>query len=89
MTDDKDKGMHPLTAAVIGAAVGAAAVALSDKNKREKLRQKANMLMDKSKEQLDVAKQKVDQAKEQGRDKLADSLNEASKSVRKTKTEEK
>lgn len=81
MTDNQS-GIKPLTAAVVGAAVGAAAVILSDKDKRERLMQKAGDLVKSGQSQINQIKEKVDVAKDRGQDKLAESLETASKKIR-------
>ena len=87
MTDTTNKkGVNPFTTAVVGAAVGAAAVALSKKENREKIRSKAQEIMNKGGKSLKTVQEKIDEAKEESKLKLADTLEKASDKIKKDKT---
>lgn len=78
----RKQGMGNFTAAILGVVAGAAAVFLSDRGNREKLKTKARELMEKSEEKVEETKLKVDEAKEKSRQKLADTLGNASNKLR-------
>jgi gas vesicle protein len=82
----KSGGISPLGAALVGAAVGAAAVALSDKKTRERLKKKGHDLLEQGEKKLDEAKVKLDEAKVKGQDRLSKSLGDASNKVKTRRT---
>ncbi len=75
-----------MTAAIVGAAVGAAAVVLSDKDKRERLKQKAQDMLTKGEQKLGEVKMKTDSAKETAKEKLADNMRKGANKLEKTGT---
>jgi gas vesicle protein len=75
--DYRNNGISPLTAALVGAAVGAVAVALSSRETREKLAAKLNEMSEKAHEGIDEAKMKADDLKRTGKAKVARELEKA------------
>jgi gas vesicle protein len=67
-----------ITSALLGAAAGAAAVALSDKNNRKKISEKAEHMMSAAKGQMehirDEAKDAAEKMQKEGKAKLSESL---------------
>lgn len=61
---ENDRGMGSFGAALIGMAVGAAAVAWAHKDTREKIKKKARELNDKGTETVEDLKDKIDEKKE-------------------------
>jgi gas vesicle protein len=85
----KNNKMNPLTAAAVGAAVGAAAVLLSDKKTRGRLKEEAEKAKLKLQEvlytgeaKLNEAKNKAEKEVQKGKLKLAKKLSDASGKVR-------
>jgi gas vesicle protein len=85
--DNNERGMNGLGAAMVGAAVGAAAVILSDKDKRERLKTKYNELMQKGEKSVNRTKEVVDDAKEEGKKKVASELKKAQQKLEEDKPE--
>lgn len=82
----KKKGGSALKAAVagvaIGAAAGVAAVALSDKRKREQLKKTLNEIKNKGAKGLTEARKKLEQAKLQSKKRLSEELKKAAVKIK-------
>ena len=84
MTKNKKGGINPLAAAVVGAAVGAAAVVLSDPKKRKQIKDKAQQLKEKGSKEFEKARQKLEEAEEKGKRRLTQELDKVTSKVKKS-----
>ncbi|GEM_PF-3514187 len=69
-------------AAIIGAAVGAGAVILSDKHNRQKIKSEFDKAMDKGEKTLNQVRAKVDSARDDSQKKLDHQIAKAQKSAK-------
>jgi len=77
----ESKGVNPLTAAIMGAAVGAVAVLLSDQKNRKVFQKKLDEIKHQGQEQLEKMRQNVKVAEHKSRRVLADKLDDAKRKV--------
>ncbi len=80
MTNDQNKnnGMGgAVTAGIAGAALGAAAVLLSNKDNRDKIKEKFNDVKQTGEDKLNMAKTKLEEVGQQGREKVSEALGQA------------
>ena len=78
----RDKGMNAFAAALVGAAVGAVAVVMSDRKTRAKVKSRVKTLMEEGDEKLEEVREKVDSAKVVGKKKLAKELERTSRKLK-------
>lgn len=81
----KNKGMGPVAAGLVGAAVGAAvgatAVALSDEKNRKAIGDKFNEVKEEGKKAFSEAKDKVENMVEEGKDKVDEAKKKVAKKL--------
>jgi gas vesicle protein len=75
--DTKQTGMSPLGAALVGAAVGAAAVIFAKKENRDKVTQAFEDVKTNGEKKLKEIGSKAEEVAEEGREKLSETLEEA------------
>lgn len=75
--------MSTLGAALVGAAVGAAAVVFSNEQNRKKVKKAFGDFKQNGDKKIKQLKEKVEDTAQESREKLADTLDEAEKNVRK------
>lgn len=89
MAEEKNKnkkGVNPLVAAAAGAAIGAAAVALSDKKTRDKIKNKTLEGREKGGAAMEEAKKRAKEAKDKGKEKLVEGLEKAKNKLEEPET---
>lgn len=87
--DNKDKredrkGVSPLATAVVGAAIGAAAVALSNKKTRDRIGKKVGELRDQGNKALNDLKKRADSLRKEAAEKVSEGKKEAQDEAAKT-----
>lgn len=79
--DDRSlkRGNKSISALLVGAAMGAAAVFLSDKKNRDKIKSKAKRFLDEARQKLEEFEEQTTKIKEKAVDKLEDLEGKAAK----------
>lgn len=77
----KDNMSSGMMGALLGAAAGAAAVFFSNKDNRDMVRRKINVMKEEGQEKAKELKDEVDEAKEKGSKKLARNLRKTASKV--------
>lgn len=75
-----------LSALVMGAAIGAAAMVLSKKENRKMVRTKVNQLLEMGEEKVGQASDALDDLKSQGRKKIAQQVNRVGEKLQETES---
>lgn len=84
--NNETKSTNPLVAAAIGAAIGATAVILSEKDKRDKIKAKIQDGRNLAEERIKEASQKAGEMKEKARDEATSTLEKAKSKLENDKT---